>query len=164
MRLTTRALAGQPENQDDLESSRDSGKILVKRDKSGIPTIIPYDLRKSLLERNNKYVKFILTLLSIYRVFPTVQKPSLKTIIDPFTGSTKSFDLGLLGDALKDLLKNNKLRVRGHKLIRLNSASPVGSNSLWSSSSDLIPLIVSGKIFYVIKYLSTSFRGTLIGI
>lgn len=118
LRLTTRALAGSPE-------VNTYGVIRVKRDRFGLPTIIPLWLRYLLIQfiENNghmetqkarKAVIAILTLLAIFRIFPTKVKPSLETITAPFTGRAKTLSPEMVKEALQSILRNadgRKLRV-----------------------------------------------------
>jgi len=104
--------------------------VYVKRDSFGIPSIIPIELRHKLMDKKNLGVKFILTIISIYRVFPTVQRPKLGTILAPFSGFNKTFEFNLLREAYKDLqLYRIPIRIPVHKLINLESSSPVTSKS-----------------------------------
>jgi len=80
--LVLQAIAGSP----DLVYP-DKG-ILVSRDRYGIPKVIPLGLRGILSKdpSNVMVIRLVLTLISIYRVFPTRVKPNLDTIIGPFSG------------------------------------------------------------------------------
>jgi hypothetical protein len=91
------------------------------------------------MNKSNIGIKFLLTLISIYRVFPTVQKPKLNTITDPFTGISRVLDIGLLRSAKKDL-HINRVFPFNHRFINLESASPLATKSLWGSNLDLIGL------------------------
>jgi len=126
MRLTIRSLAGQPDK---------CMKIHVKVDMNGLPKIIPYNLRKILLLKGgnlqiyrNKLIG-ILTLLSIFRVFPTCPKLKFDTITDPFKGSIRTFDKSLVRSALKDLgILTNILKGQKYKTTLIGSESS-GPNS-----------------------------------
>jgi len=91
------------------------------------------------MDKSNAGVKFILTLISIYRVFPTVQRAKLDTIIAPFTGTATVFDFALIKRALKDL-SIFRLPHSDFKMINLESASPLATKSLWGSNFDLVAL------------------------
>jgi hypothetical protein len=140
---------------------RKSG-VYVKRDSFGVPSILPFELRSYLMNKSNVGVKFILTLISVYRVFPTVQRAKLNTIVDPFTGVTKVLDFALLKRALKDL---SIFRLPSHpfRLINLESASPMATKSLWGSNLDLVALLHHPiQLTLVIVSLMSSVRGILI--
>jgi len=91
------------------------------------------------MNKGNLGVKFILTLISIYRVFPTVQRAKLSTILDPFDGVSRSIDFALLKRVKKDL-QLHVVPKFNHKLINLESASPMATKSLWGSNLDLVAL------------------------
>jgi hypothetical protein len=126
MRLVIRALAGSPEPITPL------GGVMVKRDHNGLPTIIPLSLRKLLLEgprNNNKTLVALLSLISVFRVFPTSVKPSLATIISPFAGLNRSIDSSILRDAVVEISRSAELKLTGFKLIHSESA---GANTIKS--------------------------------
>lgn len=141
MRLTIRSLAGQPDK---------CMKIHVKVDMNGLPKIIPYNLRKILLLKGgnlqiyrNKLIG-ILTLLSIFRVFPTCPKLKFDTITDPFKGSVRTFDKSLVRRALKDLgILTNILKDRKYKttLIGSESSGPNSYKAAWGSLIDALAFI-----------------------
>lgn len=101
MRITVRLLA-----ENDVVKSN---KVFVKTDKFGYPTLIPKEIRDFILNKENQQFKRyrmiggLLTVLSIHRVFPTKVTPKVDTILNPFTGVSKSLDIGLLTEALKEL-------------------------------------------------------------
>lgn len=86
-----------------------SNSIFVKTDKLGFPVIIPKDLRDVILSKETPFylrgrmVGALLTILSIGRVFSTKVEPTLKTIIEPFNGTSKTLDGSLLINSLKEL-------------------------------------------------------------
>jgi hypothetical protein len=134
MRLVVRYLSGSPEVVTPHKNS-----VMVSRDRFGLPTVIPGPLRILLRDfrANRKMVVCILSLLSIYRVFPTHVKPSLETIISPHTGLTKTLNLSQIKLALREL-KLYRLKLRQPELIKLESAGPNARKSAWSSSLDAI--------------------------
>lgn len=132
-RLIIKFLSGSPE-----VVAAKSG-IYVRRDSFGIPSILPIELRSYLMNKGNVGVKFILTVISIYRVFPTVQRAKLSTILDPFSGISRCIDFALLKRAKKDL-RLYAVPKFNHKLINLESASPMATKSSWGSNLDLVAL------------------------
>ena len=103
--------------------------ILVARDSHGLPRIIPINFRSTLIEfkKNQSLVKTLLTVLSVYRVFPTKPKPKLSTITDPFTGI--STELVNLEEAVQEVLGRSKIKLNSPKLIKLETAGPNASKS-----------------------------------
>lgn len=118
MRLVIRSLAGNPE-------PKFLKGVMVKRDHNGLPTIVPSSLRKLLINyrENQKTVVCILSILSVFRVFPTKVKPSLGTIIEPFNGITETINISLIKSALAELIPN-RLVLSQPTLIKLESAGP----------------------------------------
>jgi hypothetical protein len=121
MRLVIRYLSGSPEP----VTPHKKGSIMVSRDRLGLPTVIPGPLRILLRDfrSNRMMVVCILSLLSVYRVFPTRVSPSVETIISPHTGLTKTLNLSQIKAALVEL-KLYRLKLRQPKLIKLESAGP----------------------------------------
>jgi hypothetical protein len=144
LRLTVRFLAGQGEPR-----SFKPGRVMVSTDHYGLPTILPYSLRITLhkysarfligpvtLEaskhgitpglrsiKDQRNVVCILTILSVFRIFNVFPKVSLKTILDPFSGS----GLTLPSSELSRALLNLPLFVptmKSPKLLVLETASP----------------------------------------
>jgi hypothetical protein len=100
-RLTVRFLAGSPE----VDFSNQG--VYVGRDPKGLPKIIPAKLRQVLIKRDftadgalgrlfkphQRPVQFVLTLLTVFRVFKSVQKISLGSITRPFEGISRTLDV-----------------------------------------------------------------------
>jgi hypothetical protein len=122
-RLVVRFLSGSPETTDCIKPNT----ILVKRDSLGLPTLIPRPLREFLKKKRESKVQMILTLLSVFRVMPAIQKPKFSTITAPFSGTSEVLPYDILELAIKDL--GVKLRMRDHSLIKLESAGPHGRKS-----------------------------------
>jgi len=123
MRLVIRSLAGNPE-------PLFLKGVMVKRDHNGLPTIIPLSLRKALLDfsNNQRVVVCILSILSVFRVFPTKVRPSLGTIIEPFNGITRTINSSLIKRALVELTPGS-LHLRSPTLLKLESAGPNAKKS-----------------------------------
>lgn len=135
-RLLVRALSGSPEPKETRKNV-----ILVARDSHGLPRIVPIDLRAKLLKfkQNQSLVKTLLTILSVYRVFPTKPKPKLSTITDPFNGT--SDQLVNLEEAVYEVLGKSKIKLSSPKLIKLETAGPNASKSAWSSGIDTLAFL-----------------------
>lgn len=127
LRLTLKALSGQPE-------VHGSGKTYVKRDKDGLPTIIPGDLRWVLRTAINDPVRrsmylspdisMILTCLSVFRVFKVNTPVSLDTIVSEFSGTSRT--LNGVQESLFDLFGRTDLLLPSFRLIGGESAGPNG--------------------------------------
>lgn len=119
MRLLIRALSGNPE-------PKFLKGVMVKRDHNGLPTIVPSSLRKALLDLrgNQTLIVCILSIVSVFRVFPTKVKPSLDTIIAPFDGIVRSFDASAIKIALAELTGGRGFRIAPPTLIKLETAGP----------------------------------------
>lgn len=139
-RLFIRALAGSP---DTLPPKG----IRVQRDARGLPMIIPGPIRHTfpVWLDNQVVIKTTLTLLSVFRVFPTKPKPKLGTITEPWIGLCKS--LPQLKTAVCEIIPRT-LRVKKPSLIFLESAGPNFGKSGWSSGWDLLAFIHDPIPFY----------------
>jgi len=134
----------------------------VRRDSHGLPTIIPWLLRKEILSfkagslRDNKgIVVCILTVLSIFRVFANKVRPNLASILEPFNGTVRTFDSKLLKRALKSLALGPIL-IRPPKLLLIEKASPNSSKATWASSVEAVaflfyPRVLISYILYAIS-------------
>jgi len=108
----------------------------------GLPVIIPSSLRilLGLSGSEAKITQAILTCLNIFRTFPTKVKPDLGTIIEPFSGLSRTIELN----------RRLVLRfVRGHSITfgRIQgfiseSAGPISKRATWGSGIDAIALIL----------------------
>lgn len=67
-------------------------KCRVSRSKSGLPRFLPVQVRKAILRNNIVMIKYILTLLSIYRVLDFEGKVKLDSITDPSTASSRRIE------------------------------------------------------------------------
>lgn len=155
LRITIYFLADQP-------VIMGSNSPMIKRDSHGLPTIIPWLLRKELLEFKSKgllgnkgIVVCILTVLSIFRIFSNRVKPNLASILKPFKGTTKSFDSRLLKFALKNL-SYGSLRLKQPKLLLIEKASPNATKSTWGSALDAIAFLYYPKT--LVAYVKYAFH------
>jgi hypothetical protein len=93
-----------------------------------------------------------LTILSIYTVFSNKVRPNLATIVAPFNGTVKSFDLTLLKRALADL-SIGLIRLREPSLLLIEKASPNSSKSTWGASIDALAFFYHPTSFlHFVKY------------
>jgi hypothetical protein len=159
LRLTIYFLAGQQP----LKTNGPS----VKCDSHGLPTIIPWLLRKELLsfkerdlKSNKGVVVCILTLLSVFRIFDVKAKPNLGSILKPFSGTIRSIDLDMLKLALHNLgLRSGSLRLKAPKLLLIEKASPNASKSTWSSSLDAVAFLFYPETLKAYILYAYNFKG-----
>lgn len=131
-RLIIKFLAGCPE-------VKSPGKgILIRRDSRGLPSIIPINIRNKITntDSNSSLVKIILSLISIYRVFPTKPAPSLNTITQPWMGVSKS--LLRYEEAVSELFGRKKIKIPKPTLIQMESSGPNAFKSAFNSGWDAL--------------------------
>jgi hypothetical protein len=128
LHLVVRYLSGRP-----LLIYAPKGMPYISIDSNGLPKILPLQLRHFLvrcdLVKDSKIIGAILSIISIFRVFPTHVKPKLDTIVSDFTGSVKSFDINKLKLACVDLFSENRISREPKfqcKVIGGESAGPNG--------------------------------------
>lgn len=158
LRLTIRALAGSP------EIIYHSG-IRVKRDLYGLPTIIPLPLRdmfREIIKRDGLFeyatqrrsIIATLTIISVFRQFPTKVKPSLDTITAPFSGVSQTLDQGRIQNAIDSIMDNAGKRrkiIIGNFMPHVTSkAGPNGPFSTWGASMDAIAFIHEPRQLYLL--------------
>jgi len=103
----------------------------------------------------------LLTLLSVFRVMPAIQKPKFSTITSPFAGESETLENDVLVLAIRDL--GVKLNMKDHSLIKLESAGPHGRKSTWASNADLVALTQHPETFKAWQlFMRKSFSGYLI--
>lgn len=145
LRLTVRYLAGQGE-----PHSFQKGRVMVRTDAGGLPTIIPLRLREVMREVSKNFealspisvnlqriVVCILTVISIFRVFNYFPKPSLKTVVSPFTGRELTLPKEELSRAIAQIFPGVTLKMRAPRLLVLETASPNASKSTWGAVLDV---------------------------
>lgn len=81
LRLCQKAIAGDPQR------SSQEPRVATRR---GLPLIIPGDLRLLIEAKDPKVIKVVLTMISVFRVFPSLPKLKLETITGPFKGLYKT--------------------------------------------------------------------------
>nr|QXP82106.1 MAG: RNA-dependent RNA polymerase [Grapevine-associated botourmia-like virus 5] len=134
------------------------GKPFVRLDKDGYPAIIPKNWRV-ILKRNDpsedRYIIGILTILTIFRCFPTKVKESFDSITSPFTGVCKTLDPDLVSRALYDLGITKSLKLKNMKFITLTSAGPNTKVSMWGSLIDMMSLVRQPQLWILChKYIT----------
>lgn len=121
MHFTVSALSGRPVLVSDQKGP------YISLDAQGYPRILPKVIRNILISKpSSKVVGAILSLISIFRVFPTHVKPSYESVTDPFSGTSRSLDLDVINRAVKDVFPkylDSRLRL---SLIGGESAGPNG--------------------------------------
>jgi len=141
LRLVVLYLAGTPNT---VKERKAPG---VRVNQYGLPVIIPAALRRklSMSEESRTTTRCILTLLSIFRTFPTKVKPDLGSITNPFTGITKTLEIGSL--AVK-FIGRSKLTFGPIRGFISESAGPVAKKATWGAPLDALALIGYPKIAY----------------
>nr|QTE76052.1 RNA-dependent RNA polymerase [Neofusicoccum parvum mitovirus 3] len=136
-RLTVRFLSGQAETR--------STKIFVKLDYSGLPVIIPWNLRSEIrkeLKGSRRIIICLLTVISVYRVFRTKVDPSFESITGSFRGIYRTLDSNILSSAISSVFgKNVSLRLGKFKIIGGESTGPNAYKAVWGSDIDAIAFI-----------------------
>jgi len=138
--------------------------VWVKRDRRGIPTILPPIIRK-IIKNPSDYGKLVhktvlrlaLTSLSIYRILPYEPVVDLSSITDPYGGTIKEFDRYELASAMKSLgfyPKTFLPHIAGNEkdIIKLLSACPTGKISLFHSWYELAVLMTNFGVFINVIY------------
>lgn len=138
-RLTIHALAGTPTHADYMS-------VRVKVDRLGFPTIIPLYQRALLPEKGND-CRLVLSLLQVFRVFPTRVTADLGSIINPFSGQSKTLSVNLLQMARKRLNFSPKWG-EGRGFIS-DKAGPNFKRATLGSWIDAFALLQNPSVLYV---------------
>jgi len=150
LRLTVRFLAGQAEVRNDRR-----GRVLVRTDARGLPTIIPWRLRVVILQfdcnvpdvATMRVIVCILTVISIFRVFNVFPKPSLKTVLSAFNGVGVTLPLEDITKAIQELPFAN-FTLTSPRLLVLETASPNARRSTWGAVLDAAAFLAYPRVFY----------------
>jgi hypothetical protein len=153
LRLVTRYLAGNGEK-------LCTGKCRVRLDYRGLPVIIPFPIRQVLtLENENvTIVRATLTLISIFRTFKVTVKPDLSSITDPFSGLSRTLELGDIPLKFSKGFKINFSQVRG---FISESAGPNSSKATSGSVFDAIALMSNPMALSAVIHVLVSTRSWL---
>lgn len=126
----------------------------VSLDKRGLPRIIPIELRNRM--DNRACFLAVSSILALYRVMPWWPKVSLETILAPFEGLSKTFDVKILTKGKDNLCKLAGLR-RGFRLkmlksraLNIQTAGPNGKVSLDSSFIDGMALLSYPRVLLAV--------------
>lgn len=131
-RLTMKTLAGE---------STEPGEVRVAM-RRGLPLIIPGSLRLLIEAKDTRIIKYVLTMLSVFRVIPSYPKLKLETITSPHKGLVKTLpEMGLAfrilenkflqGNLMKQYFRQDiSLFTVGRPLYRSTSAGPNSRSSL----------------------------------
>jgi len=156
VRLTIRALSGQP------EACWNNSIPRVKRDSTGLPTIIPLSLRIAFrsYKENIGIVRVTLCILSVYRVFKVPVKPDLDSIIRPFEGLASTFPCLRISKALK-MLDLRAIKFSSFRGFISEAAGPNTKFSTWGATIDALAFIEYPRQFVTfvqIALLTRSFQ------
>jgi hypothetical protein len=116
----------------------------------GLPLIIPGVLRLQIEERNQKVIKGVLTIISVYRVMKSRPKLKLETITLPHSGLVKTLpELTIVSQWVKPFIgkiaEKTPYTVR-RKLKLLTTAGPNSSLQLVGYPIDAIALDRAGLV------------------
>jgi hypothetical protein len=122
-------------------------RVAIRR---GLPLIIPGVLRLQIEGRNQKVIKGVLTILSVYRVMKSRPKLKLETITLPHSGIVKTLpELTIISQWIKPFIgkiaEKTPYTVR-RKLKLLTTAGPNSSLQLVGYPIDAIALSRAGLI------------------
>jgi len=151
LRLTTLYLAGTP------VTTKADNAVGVRVNQYGLPVIIPSALRKelSLAEASRITTRTVLTLLSMFRVFPTKVKPDLSSIVEPFSGINRSLDN--IKMIVVKLVGTKKVGFGSIKGFISESSGPVAKKATWGAGLDALALLSQPRVaIVVIKRLISS--------
>nr|UJQ92599.1 MAG: putative RNA-dependent RNA polymerase [Mitoviridae sp.] len=158
-RLVMVSLAGTP------ESRSSSDDILVNRDPTGLPKIIPGSLRTLMRldrsgSRNYLVIRGVLTVLSFYRIIKCKPILKLETITSPFKGLYKTVPQEELWRAIKVLpMTRQKLvwhQPRSRYFIS-ESSGPNNKFASWGAPLDAVAFLRSPRTF--LAYCKVSILG-----
>jgi hypothetical protein len=114
----------------------------------GLPCIIPTPLRRKMEEGCGKTLKLVLTILSLYRIWPCPPKLKLSTITDPFNGISSSLPILEVKKAItffKPYFGKPKLKVK--EVINLTTAGPNNPISSLSAPFDAYAMSKESAVF-----------------
>jgi len=155
LRLIIQSLGGNPSLTVNLLGVR------VKRDKLGLPTILPLRIRAALSDRvllDKTLVKSILTIMSLFRSFKFVTEPDLGPITRPFSGVTQTLESAVIRKALRNL-KLNFIQVRRAKSFYSSKAGPNISHATFGSVYDALAFVHNPSVLYNLLRILWLHRG-----
>jgi hypothetical protein len=137
MRLVVRYLAGTP---DKLCTT----KVRVRLDSQGLPVIIPFPIRRVLTldSENSNVTRATMTLLSIFRVFPTKVKPDFSSITGVFTGLSPTLEIAELS---RQFTSGFRFRITKIKGFISESAGPNSNKATAGAAIDALALLHNPK-------------------
>jgi hypothetical protein len=119
--------------------------IRVRVNRHGLPVIIPRNLRVLLGTVGESVIvtRVVLTCLSIFRVFPTNVKPDLASIIEPFSGLSRTI---VIDRVVKKFVGHFKISFGKVTGFISESAGPISKRATWGSGVDAIALLLYPKV------------------
>jgi len=152
-RLVVQYLAGSP-------NLLSLGKNRVKVNRYGLPVIIPSSLRVLLCTAGENVVitQAILTAISIYRTFRTIVKPDLGTITAPFSGLSRTLEMG---SVVKDFVGKFDISFGSIKGFISESSGPICKRATIGCGIDAIALFLYPKVAYSVARLLISRKAYL---
>lgn len=153
LRLVVLYLAGTP------STVKGRNACGVRVNQYGLPVIVPPSLRKilDLAPANRPVIRAVLTVLSIFRTFPTKVKPNLDSITEPFSGITRTLD-GI--ERVAKAWVGDNLRLRPIRGFISESAGPITKRATFGCPIDAFALLNYPKVARrVLQVLLTSKGG-----
>jgi hypothetical protein len=147
VRLVTKYLAGTP----DL-TYRSGVRVRVNR--HGLPVIIPSELRVLLGTVGTSVIvtRAVLTALNIFRTFPTKVKPDLSSVIEPFSGLSRTIHMDR--KVVRGFLRGHKISFGYIRGFISESAGPIAKRATWGSGIDALALLLYPySAFSVMRFL-----------
>nr|UJQ92499.1 MAG: putative RNA-dependent RNA polymerase [Mitoviridae sp.] len=137
-RLVIQWLSGNPE-----PVAKATG-VLVRRDKYGLPTIIPHALRAAMLNWDVMVIKVVLTILGFYRVIRAPKLLKLHTITQP--GSASQETIQAVSMEARVILGRYFPERRGElkfsfRWLFSTSAGPNGNHATWCAPLDAAAML-----------------------
>lgn len=139
--------------------TRQQGGVIVKVDRSGLPTIIPWEIRAWIMQflqyhsiKSTLVLRCALTVLSFYRVLQFRNLPNLASITDGFRGISDTLEIKELYTVLAWF---PKILIGPIQLVMSESKGPNGPRATWFSGADALALCMNTEMF--IAWLRVAF-------
>lgn len=145
-KLVIAVLAGKPELRPVM------GGVLVKRDSSGLPSIIPLYLRKKILLWDKGVIKGVLSILSFYRLMRIPGVLKIHTITGPMTvpfGNVVSLQSDVLTVLSRYFSTWSMKYTSTFRWLFLVSAGPNANHSTWGAPLDAVAFILRPRLLFV---------------
>ena len=141
-------------------------KTRVSTDSNGFPRIIPFPLRKIMVENRNVLLG-VLTLLGFHRIIQYKPKVDLSTIESPFTGMSRTLDITEIFSAIKNLMVQAgldssvmlKLKLPGIRGLLIQKSGPNGPSAFRNILVDAFAFINHPKVLWALLQWFNKYGG-----